>query len=125
VAKYVRSTIAHGRVTAINVERAKKLDGVHAVFTFEDVPENKFATAGHPMTLTEEHKDVKDRLLLTRNVRFMGDEIAIVLAENELVANAAIKLIQISYDAYQPLILPEDILEENARQIHEGSSNLC
>lgn len=124
VAKYLRSTIAHGRVTAINVKKAENLDGVHAVFTYKDVPENKFATAGHPLALTEDHKDAADRLLLTRDVRFMGDEIAIVVAQNELVANEALKLIQVSYDEYQPLILPEDILEKNARQIHDGSSNI-
>ncbi|GAB6145013.1 xanthine dehydrogenase subunit XdhA [Desulfocicer niacini] len=124
VAKYFRSSIAHGRVTAINAKKAENLDGVHAVFTYKDVPENKFPTAGHPLALTEDHKDAADRLLLTRDVRFMGDEIAIVVAENELVANEALKLIEVAYDEYQPLILPEDILEENARQIHEGSSNI-
>ncbi len=124
VAKYFRSSIAHGRVTNIHVEKAKALNGVEAVFTFKDVPENKFATAGHPFSLDPGHKDVEDRLLLTRDIRFMGDEIAIVAAQNEIIANNALKLIEVSYEEYTPLILPEDILKKDARNIHEGSSNV-
>ncbi|MDA3789033.1 MAG: molybdopterin-dependent oxidoreductase, partial [Desulfobacula sp.] len=124
VAKYFRSIIAHGRVKSIDVEKAKNLEGVEAVFTFKDVPENKFATAGHPFSLDPDHQDVADRLLLTRDIRFMGDEIAIVVAQDEIIANKALQLIEVSYDEYKPLILPEDILKKDARQIHKGSSNI-
>jgi len=124
VAKYFRSSIAHGRVKEIHVEKARNLKGVEAVFTFEDVPENKFATAGHPYSLDPSHKDVKDRLILTRDIRFMGDEIAIVVAHDGIIANHALKLIKVTYEEYAPLILPDDILGKDARQIHEGSSNV-
>ena len=123
-AKYLRSTIASGRVTNIDVSRAKRLPGVEAVFTFEDVPQIKYATAGHPYSLDPSHKDVEDRLLLTDQVRYWGDEIAVVVAENELISQAALKLIEVSYEAYQPLLTPEDSLAENAREIHTGSGNV-
>ena len=124
VAKYFRSSIAHGRVKRIDIEKAKALEGVEAVFTFKDVPKNKFATAGHPFSLDPDHQDVADRLLLTRDIRFMGDEIAIVVAQDEIIANNALQLIEVSYDEYTPLILPEDIFKKDARQIHKGSSNI-
>ncbi len=124
VARYFRSSISHGRVKNITVEKAKNLKGVEAVFTFEDVPGNKFATAGHPFSLDPDHQDVADRLLLTRDIRFMGDEIAIVVAQDEIIANNALKQIEVSYDEYKPLILTKDILKKDARQIHEGSSNI-
>ncbi len=124
VAKYLRSSIAHGRVKSIDIEKAKSIKGVEAVFTFDDVPKNKFATAGHPFSLDPEHQDVADRLLLTRDIRFMGDEIAIVVALDEIIANTALKLIEVTYEEYKPLILPEDILKKDARQIHEGTSNI-
>ncbi len=124
VAKYFRSSIAHGRVKNITVEKARNLKGVEAVFTFKDVPSNKFATAGHPFSLDPNHQDVADRLLLTREIRFIGDEIAIVVAQDETIASNALKLIDLSYDEYKPLILPEDILKKDARQIHKGSSNI-
>ncbi len=47
VARYLRSTIAHGFVRHIDTNRALAMPGVDAVFTFEDVPDIPFATAGH------------------------------------------------------------------------------
>ncbi|NOX32621.1 MAG: xanthine dehydrogenase molybdenum-binding subunit XdhA [Deltaproteobacteria bacterium] len=124
VARYYRSTIAHGRVKTIDVKKALNLKGVEAIFTFDDVPENKFATAGHPFSVDPEHKDVEDRLLLTRDIRFMGDEIAIVVAKDNIIADQALKMIKVSYQEYEPLISPLKILDKKARQIHEGSSNI-
>ena len=124
VAKYVRSSIAHGRVKNIDVKEARDLKGVEAVFTFKDVPQNKFATAGHPYSLDPGHKDKEDRLLLTPDVRFFGDEIAIVVAQDEIIAGRAVSLIKTEYEEYKPLISPDDILADNAKQIHEGSSNI-
>ena len=124
VAKYARSTIAHGRVKNIDVKETRALKGVEAVFTFNDVPQNKFATAGHPYSLDPDHKDKEDRLLLTRDVRFFGDEIAIVVAQDEIIADHALSLINIEYEEYKPLIKADDILADDARQIHDGSSNI-
>ena len=123
-AKYLRSTIASGRVTNIDVSRAKRLPGVEAIFTFEDVPQIQYATAGHPYSLDPSHKDVEDRLLLTDQVRYWGDEIAVVVAENELISQTALKLIEVSYEEYEPLLTPENALAENAREIHAGSGNV-
>ena len=81
VAKYLRSTIAHGRVVRIDTSRAEELPGVDGVFTYRDVPKNTFATAGHPFSSEPDHMDVADRLLLTDHIRYEGDEIDIVVAE--------------------------------------------
>ena len=124
VAKYLRSTIAHGRVKKIDSARAKRLPGVEAVFTYADVPRTPFATAGHPYSLDSAHKDVADRLLLTRHVRYWGDEIAVVVAEDNLVLQEALKLIQVDYEAYEPLVTPQASLAKDAREIHTGSQNV-
>jgi xanthine dehydrogenase molybdenum-binding subunit len=124
VARYLRSTIAHGRVTKIDTGKAQQLPGVEAVFTYEDVPQNKFATAGHPYSLDPAHKDVEDRLLLTRDIRYWGDEIAVVVAENTIVLQEALKLIEVAYEEYKPLVAPEAVLAEGAREIHVGSKNI-
>ena len=124
VAKYFRSTIAYGRVKSIDVQPAKALSGVVAVFTYEDVPPTPFATAGHPLNLDPDHEDVADRLILTRDVRFYGDEIAVVVAENEAMAEKAVGLIRVEYEVYEPLMTPEQVLGCSAREIHKGSGNI-
>ena len=124
VAKYLRSTIAHGRVKKIDSTKARGLPGVEAVFTYADVPQTPFATAGHPYSLDSAHKDVADRLLLTRHVRYWGDEIAVVVAEDNLVLQEALKLIQVDYEAYEPLVTPQASLAKDAREIHTGSQNV-
>lgn len=124
VALYFRSTISHGQVTEIDTTEAANHEGVEALFTFKDVPRNLFATAGHPFSLDPHHKDIEDRLLLTGDIRYMGDEIAVVVARDELTAKQALKKIKVAYEEYPPLIHPDDILAENARQIHSGSSNV-
>ncbi len=124
VAKYLRSIISHGRVVRIDTNRAKGLPGVDGVFSFEDIPGNRFATAGHPYSLDPNHTDVADRLLLTDHVRYEGDEIAIVVAENELVAKKALALIEVEYEPYKPLIRPEDVMAEDAPELHPRTRNI-
>ncbi|CAG0907490.1 unnamed protein product, partial [Cyprideis torosa] len=124
VAKYLRSTIAHGRVLSIDTSRARSLPGVEGVFTYEDVPRKPFATAGHPYSMDPGHADLADRLLLTRSVRYMGDEIAVVVADSELTASKALALIEVEYESLRPLVKNEDILRSGAREIHTGSKNI-
>ncbi|MHC4432651.1 MAG: molybdopterin cofactor-binding domain-containing protein, partial [Planctomycetota bacterium] len=124
VAKYLRSTIAHGRIKSIDTNKAKLLPGVEAVFTYQDVPHIKFATAGHPYALDPSHRDVEDRQLLTEHVRYWGDEIAVVVAENSIVLQEALELIDVVYEEYEPLVTPEAALAKGAREIHSGSKNI-
>ncbi len=124
IAKYFRSTIAHGRVKSIDVSRAKALPGVDRVFTYEDVPDIMFPTAGHPYSLDPAHQDVSDRLLLTRHIRYHGDEIAVVVARDEVTARRALDLITVEYEEYPPLLNSKDVLAEGARRIHPQSGNL-
>ncbi len=124
VAKYLRSTIAHGRVVRIDTGKARGLPGVDGVFTFEDIPKNVFATAGHPYALDPAYGDVADRLLLTDHIRYEGDEIAVVVAENELTAHKALALIEVEYETYQPLVRMNDVLAEDATEIHKKTKNI-
>ena len=100
-AKYVRSPIAHGYAVSINDEEARSLPGVLAIFTWEDVPDIPFATAGHAWTLDENKRDTADRGLLTRHVRHHGDAVAIVVARDELTAENAAQLVNIEWQNYR------------------------
>ncbi|MEX1326476.1 MAG: xanthine dehydrogenase subunit XdhA [Desulfobacterales bacterium] len=124
VAKYLRSSIAHGRVVRIDTGQARGLPGVDGVFTYEDIPKKIFATAGHPFSLDPGHTDVADRRLLTDHIRYQGDEIAVVVAENELTAQKALALIDLEYESYRPLVRMDDVLAEDAPEIHKRTRNI-
>lgn len=125
VAKYVRSTIAHGKVTKINIDKAKALAGVEAIFTFKDVPQTKYAPAGHPYSLDPSHQDVADLLILSDKIKYVGDEIAVVVAEDEIIAQQAVELIEVEYDVYEVITQSDQALAEDAREIHSGSGNIA
>ena len=123
VARYLRSPIAHGRVKHINIESARSLPGVDAVFTFHDVPDITFATAGHAWNLDAAKRDKEDRKILTGHVRYHGDEVAIVVAKDDLTAQQALNEIDIEYEEYPPILSAEEALMSGAREIHAGSGN--
>lgn len=120
VGKILRSPYAHAVIKNIDVSKAKALPGVEAVLTYKDVPQTKFATAGHPYSLDPKHRDKEDRSILTNKARFVGDAIAAVVATDELIAEEALKLIEVEYEVLEPLLTPEDAMKEGAPQIHEG-----
>ncbi|KAB1443124.1 xanthine dehydrogenase subunit XdhA [Pseudodesulfovibrio senegalensis] len=121
-AAYVRSSIAHGTVTNIDISKALAMDGVEAIFTYEDVPDILFATAGHPYSLDPDHTDVADRLLLTREVRYHGDEIAVVVAETKLAAKEAARAVLVEYEELPVCVDAASALDENAPAIHKGGN---
>ena len=100
IAKVLHSTIANGEVVSIDVSEAKKVPGVVGVFTCFDVPDVEFPTAGHPWSVEESHQDIADRKLLNKRVRLYGDDIAAVVAENDVAASQALKLIKVEYKEY-------------------------
>lgn len=120
VGKVLRSPHAHARVTRIDASKAKALPGVVAVLTPQDLPKIKFATAGHPWSLDPGHRDVEDRLILTEKARFVGDAIAAVVAEDLLIAEQALHLIEVDYEVLPHVITAEDAMKEGAPLLHEN-----
>ena len=119
IAKIVHSTIAHGRVLSVDTSVAEKIEGVVKIVTCFDVPKNKFPTAGHPWSTDPSHQDVADRLLLTDEVRFYGDDVAAVVAENEVAAMQAVRAIKVEYEEYPVVLDVQKAMEPDAPQIHE------
>ncbi len=100
VVKLLRSPHANAVVEEIQTEIAKKVPGVVDVYTWEDVPKNRFAIAGQ----TFPEPSPYDRLILDRHVRFCGDPVAIVAAETEEAADKARKLIKVKYQVLEPVL---------------------
>ena len=119
IAKVVRSTIANGLVKSFDLAEALKVPGVVKIVTCFDVPDICFPTSGHPWSVEEAHQDVADRKLLNRRVRIYGDDIAAVVAEDEVAAARAARLIRVEYEEYETVITVEQAMAEGAPVIHE------
>ena len=119
VAKVVHSTIANGLVKSFDLEEALAVPGVIKIVTCFDVPEIDFCTPGHPWSVEEAHQDVQDRRMLNRRVRLWGDDIAAVVAENEIAAVRAARLVKVEYEEYPPIVTVEEALAPGAPVMHE------
>ena len=117
-AKVVRSTVANGLVKKINTDKAMKMPGVEYILTCFDIPDTLYATAGHPIALDPDHADIKDKLILSRRVRYYGDEVAVVVADTVLHAELAAEQVEVEYEEYEPMMEPEDAIG-NSSVLHE------
>jgi len=109
-AKLLRSPYPHARIRRINTDRAAELSGVYAVITGADLPE-KFGIM--PSTQDEE-------ALALEKVRYAGDPVAAVAAASESLAEKALSLIEVDYEALKPVLSIEEALAatEESSRIH-------
>ena len=120
IAKVLHSSIAHGYVKSIDTSEAERIKGVVKIVTCFDVPNIPFPTAGHPWSTDPHHQDVADRLLLNRHVRYYGDDVAAVVARDEVSAMQAIRAIKVEYEELPFVLDPIEAMRDGAPQIHEG-----
>ena len=100
VVKLVRSPHPNALVKAVNKKAALLVPGVVAVYTWEDVPNKRFAIAGQ----TYPEVSPYDRLILDRHARYVGDPVAIIAAETEKAAEKAMKLLKVEYEVLEPVL---------------------
>ncbi len=100
VVKLLRSPHANAIVEEIHTEIAKKIPGVVDIYTWEDVPKTRFAIAGQ----TYPEPSPYDRLIIDRHVRFVGDVVAIIAAEDQKAACKAMKLVKVKYNVLEPVL---------------------
>ena len=100
VIKILRSPHANAMVEDINTKAARLVPGVVDIYTWEDVPQTRFAIAGQ----TYPEPSPYDRLILDRHVRFAGDAVAIIAAETEKAAQKAMKLIKVKYQVLEAVL---------------------
>jgi aerobic carbon-monoxide dehydrogenase large subunit len=115
----VRSPLAHARIKSINAEKAKKLPGVLAVITGEDLA--KANLAWMPTLYFD-----KQMVLATGKVLFQAQEVAFVVAEDRYIAADAAELVEVEYEELPVLVDPHKSLDPNApilREDREQKSN--
>ncbi len=106
----LRSPYAHAKLNGIDASRAQALPGVVAVVTGELMAQHNLAWMP---TLSGDTQAV----LVTDKVRFQGQEVAAVIADDPYVAKDALELIDVDYDPLDPVVTPQRALEEDAPTI--------
>lgn len=135
IVKLLRSPHANAIVNTIDTTAAMKVPGIEVIYTWEDIDQEgeRFTCAGQ----TYPEPSPRDRLLLDRHVRFVGDPVAIVVGENEKCVDRALKLIKVTYDVLEPvmdfhtakdnpiLVHPEDNWKSICSVGADNERNLC
>lgn len=116
--KVVHSTIANGLVKSFDLTEALAVPGVVKIVTCFDAPDCQFPTAGHPWSVEAKHQDICDRRVLNQRVRLYGDDIAAVIAEDEVAAARAARLVKVEYEEYEPVVTVEKAMAEGATPLH-------
>jgi carbon-monoxide dehydrogenase large subunit len=103
----LRSPYAHATITGIDASKAQAIPGVVAVVTGELMAQHNLAWMP---TLSGDTQAV----LATDKVRFQGQEVAAVIAEDVYTAKDALELITVEYDPIEPIVTPQRAMEPNA-----------
>ena len=122
-AAVLRSPHAHARIQNTDTSKAKAAEGVVAVFTGADtegvikpmpcawlIPNSALKTVPYPAIAKEV-------------VRYVGDAVAVVVAENRYQAQDALDLIEVQYEALPVVIDPQKAMEPGAPQVHADAPN--
>jgi CO/xanthine dehydrogenase Mo-binding subunit/aerobic-type carbon monoxide dehydrogenase small subunit (CoxS/CutS family) len=105
---------AHALITSIDVSRAAALPGVHLVLTHHDVPDVLYSTGRHEDRLD----DPDDTRMLDPVLRFRGQRVAVVVADSVAVAEAACRLVDVSYEVQDAVFDPHAARLPGAPLVH-------
>lgn len=110
--KVLRSPFPHARIVSIDSSRAERLPGVVCVLTGRDLLDLPSPFYGHAL---------KDRPIVAIDlVRFAGEPVAVVAAEDEATAEDALALVDVEYEELPAAVTVEEALAPGAPQLHEG-----
>ena len=108
----LRAEHPHAKVLKINTARAKRIRGVRAVITAEDIPGSKLVGS----------VKLDQPVLAIDRVRYIGDGIAAVAAEDMDTARRALLTIEVDYEVLPGVFDPEEALRDDAPKVHEDGN---
>jgi len=119
-ATFVRSTAARGRIANLDVSEARRAPGVIAVLTAAEINSRTHMSGRGPADRTPR------RVLADGDVRYVGDPIAVVVAESRYLAEDAAELVSADIEADDPVVTAAQALAEGSPRVHhELSDNLA
>ena len=121
---FVRSHMARARIVSLDVEEAKALPGVLAVLTAADL--NAEAGSMQPTILLNDRGNAPLRPFADGDVRFVGDAVALVVAESRYVAEDACDLVQLELEPLPAVVEFETAAADTANLVHpEKGTNIA
>ncbi len=122
-AAILRSPHAHARIRRVNTSRAARAEGVVAVYTGADLEGVIGPIPCAWMIPNSDIKGVAHPAIARDVVRYVGDAVAVVVAESRHQAQDALELIEVDYEPLTPVIDPQQALQEGAPQLHGDAPN--
>ncbi|OZD75986.1 aldehyde oxidase [Rhodococcus sp. 05-339-2] len=113
-ASVLGSPHAHARIVSIDTSAAEQVPGVQLILTAKDSPRTAFSTARHDRRVD----DPDDTHVLDTVVRFIGQRVAIVVAESVAAAEEGCRALVVEYDVLPAVFDPESALAHDAPKIH-------
>jgi len=130
-ASFVRSPHAHARIRGIKQDRALKAPGVIAIFTGDDIAAAKINGLPCGWLITDLNgqpmKEPPHPVLAQGKARYVGDHVAMVIAETQHQARDAAELVEVDYEVLPAVIRAEDARKKGAPQVHDelAPENTC
>jgi carbon-monoxide dehydrogenase large subunit len=117
---FVRSSCAHARIKSIDVEAARSMPGVRAVYTGKDIAQHvKPLRVGGSSVL----RPVKLYPLAVDKVRYFGEPLAVVVADNRYLAEDGVDAVSVDYELLPVVIDPEAAMAPGAALVHEEAGS--
>src|SRR5581483_9551784 len=129
-ATFVRSPHAHAKIRSIDTSRARQAPGVIAVFTGEDIANAKIAGLPCGWLITDINgqpmKEPPHPVLAQGKVRYVGDHVAVVIAETQLQARDAAEMVDVDYEVLPAVVDVTDAIKPGAPAVHDiAPNNVC
>jgi carbon-monoxide dehydrogenase large subunit len=122
----LRSPFAHAKVTSLDVSGALEQPGVVAAFTGEDLADEWPGGVPCAATVTDEQNTPFQAPIVTDEVKYMGDVVAVVVATDRYKAQDALESIEVDYEPLGVVVDMESALEEGSPLVHEDlGTNEC
>jgi len=112
-AKILGCPYPHARIRNINTSEAIKVSGVHEILTYDNCPQKRLPrTEFRPILMLEDH------------LRFVGDKVAVALAETEEIAEEALRKVKVEFEILPPVFDAFEASKPEAPRLYDESANI-